>query len=418
MTKDQIAKGLFVASGSLLWAVLGLSLWLADYDPQAIALLFALVFATIALLAWKVHPHFAHLVPIWGEALRVQRILARREGNRWLREVSLLPRSNNTDYRAFMGKRGGNMTLTMTGVPVSDSALQNKARDYLGNFDAKRFAYSRTGETVRIVWLKRDPLDEVFNSLESPSVDVASMSVNCLRGDTGPLPLSFKEVSGVVVSGMPGTGKSVSMRSPFEALDKAEGADVTVLDCKGGNDWKGLSHVVAFDPLKADLDNLATASLVVDEMHAEMLKRYADGITQFWSLPPESRPPFRLLVVDESQELFEASTDPAVKKARASLTAKVSALVKKGRGAGVCVALLSQKQTADAIPTAIRDNATMKVAFRLATREAVVSALGRASDEGEANPLDIPLERRGGAVVEVNGIRQHVRFMSPATPTP
>ncbi len=83
MTKTQIAKGLFVISGSLVWAFVALGLWLYDTAPTTIALLFAGVFALLALLAWRFFPWFGH-APLpagmedsplgWSRASRVGRV--------------------------------------------------------------------------------------------------------------------------------------------------------------------------------------------------------------------------------------------------------------------------------------------------------------------------------------------------------
>lgn len=410
-------KVAYVLLGLLSWCIAYGFIWFwYSWDALTLLSYFVAVAVVLGALAYFA-PWCRHLVPLWGEYLRVRRLYARKQGNQWLRDVGLIPRGSEEDYKAFMETVGGNKRLTLINVPVSDADLQAKAGKYMGNFGAKRFHYERLGEKVNITWYAFDPLDSPFISNDLPTVEPASMAVGCMMGDNGDtMPLVFGEVSGAVISGMPGSGKSVSMRLPFLALDEHPQAQVTVLDCKGGADWDDFSHVVRFSPLQTDLENLQTASDVIDEVMNEMKARYADGVTQFWNLPPNSRPPFRLLVIDESQELFEASPDSAVKKVRASILPKVSALVKKGRASGVCVVLLSQKQTSDAIPTSIRDNATLKVAFRLATREAVIAGMGRDSAQDEASPLEIPIERRGGAVIEIEGIRRHVRFMSLALP--
>lgn len=406
-------KTAYVMSGLLVWTIAYPAIWFwYGWQPLPLLIWFVVTACLLGAVAYFV-PVCRHVVPIWGECVRARRLHARKKGNQWIREVGLIPRGSEEDYRAYLETVGGNKRLTIINAPISDDDLQVKASKYVGNFGAKRFYYSREKDTVNITWFAVDPLDSPFTSDTLPTVEPASMSVACMRGDNGDImPLVFGEVSGAVVSGMPGSGKSVSMRLPFLALDEHPHAEVTVLDCKGGADWEGFSNVIGFSPAQTDLENLQTASDVIDEVMNEMRARYANGLTQFWNLPPESRPPFRLLVIDESQELFESSPDPAVKKIRAQILPKVSALVKKGRASGVCVVLLSQKQTSDAIPTAIRDNATLKVAFRLATREAVIAGMGRDSAKDEATPLDIPTERRGGAVVEIDGIRRHVRFMS------
>ena len=88
----------------------------------------------------------------------------------------------------------------------------------------------------------------------------------------------------------------------------------------------------------------------------------------------------------------------------------VATIVRKGRSAGWCVMLLTQKPTADSIPTNIRDNCVVRFALRVTTREAAEAVLGSIPD-GDPKPTEIPSTRRGGAVVQAeDGHTQSVRF--------
>ena len=72
--------------------------------------------------------------------------------------------------------------------------------------------------------------------------------------------------------------------------------------------------------------------------------------------------------------------------------------------------LLTQKPTADSIPTNIRDNCVVRFALRVTTREAAEAVLGSIPD-GDPKPTEIPSTRRGGAVVQAeDGHTQSVRF--------
>lgn len=407
------ANVLYVLAGVLVWSAAYLFAWFWwSFDPLLLLFYCVGIVAILGAVSYRFR-WVSHTVPLWGEWVRFRRLQARKRGNSWLREVGLIPRANESNFRAFQSRQHGNMTLELTRVPVSDVALQKKASEYVGNYGARRFSYFRNGDTVRIVWFATDPLDEAFFS--TPAVDVESLSVACARGENGDtVSISAANASGWLVAGMPGSGKSFSMRhAVFEPLDALPEVELTVLDCKGAADWLGLSNVIPFAPTASESDNLKTATEVIDSHLSEMKKRYDAGISNFWGMPLEERPPVKILLVDESHELFESSTDSTVKKLRSALASKVAAIVKQGRAAGVVCVLMTQKQTTDATPSNIRDNCGVRIAFRLATREAVIAAMGRDSNDGEASPLSIPNGRRGGAVLEIDGIRQHVRFMTP-----
>lgn len=407
MRKDLLAKGLFVISGSLFWALLALSLWLYyGTDPQAIALLFALVFATIALLAWKFRPWIAHAVPIWGETLRIQRILARREGNQWLRDVGLRPLSDSTVYRAYLGERGGNPTLILTGIDaIADADLEKQAVKRLGNYEATEVSLRREGRKVIVTWVRKSPLDQPFILQSLPTVDVEHMGVSCLRNSMGEVEsLDFFETSGAVVSGLPGSGKSVSLAVPLKALDESNYADVIILDGKGGSDWQGFKNVYDVSA------NLPKAEQVLTQVRDEMNRRYQAKIGKFWNLPAGARPPFIVVCIDECQTLFEATADKEEKALKASLSSLATDIVARGRDAGVCIVFATQRMTVGSIPSDARARCALNVAFRLRDMDSVKAGLGTQTVGAEACPTRIPVERRGGAVIEKNGERKHYRF--------
>lgn len=82
----------------------------------------------------------------------------------------------------------------------------------------------------------------------------------------------------------------------------------------------------------------------------------------------------------------------------------VATIVRKGRSAGWCVMLLTQKPTADSIPTNIRDNCVVRFALRVITREAAEAVLGMIPDN-DPKPTEIPSKRCGGAVGHTMSIR-------------
>lgn len=407
MKKDLVAKGLFVASGSFAWAVFALGLWLYDTAPTTIALLFAGIFAVLALLAWKVHPWVGHAVPGWGEWLRIRRLRARRKGNQWLRDVGLLPKGDATSYCAtFANPRRGNPVLTIVGVDaIADSDLEKQAVKRLGNYEATEVSLRREGKKVTVTWIRESPLDQPFILQSLPTVNAESMGVGCLRNGLGEVErLDFFETSGAVVSGLPGSGKSVSLAVPLKALDESPYANVIILDGKGGSDWEGFKN---YHDVSA---NLPKAEQVLTQVREEMNRRYQAKIGKFWNLPAGARPPFLIVCIDECQTLFEASGSKEEKAVKASLSSLATDIVARGRDAGVCIVFATQRMTVGSIPSDARARCALNIAFRLRDMDSVKAGLGTQTTGAEACPTRIPAERRGGAVIEKDGTRKHYRF--------
>ena len=92
-------------------------------------------------------------------------------------------------------------------------------------------------------------------------------------------------------------------------------------------------------------------------------------------------------------------TDEDTKRQKAISTqihGRLSQLVKKGRSAGMFTILMTQKPTADAIPTNLRSNAGLSVGFRVMNAETVKAIYG---DYIEPSPTDISTETPGVAVL-------------------
>ena len=117
------------------------------------------------------------------------------------------------------------------------------------------------------------------------------------------------------------------------------------------------------------------------------------------------------MVIDECQTLFDTTGRSKDDKALIERCRRaVATIVRKGRSAGWCVRLLTQKPTADSIPTNIRDNCVVRFGLRVTTREASEAILGTIPD-GDPMPTEIPSTRRGGAVVQSeDGHTKSVRF--------
>lgn len=73
-------------------------------------------------------------------------------------------------------------------------------------------------------------------------------------------------------------------------------------------------------------------------------------------------------------------------------------LIQQGRSAGIIVVLTTQKPTSESIPTIIRDNCGLRVAFKVRKKEAATAILG--DIDAEADPVQIPAGTPGRFVIE------------------
>ncbi|MBM6698945.1 hypothetical protein H7U32_01105 [Bifidobacterium pullorum subsp. saeculare] len=267
--------------------------------------------------------------------------------------------------------------------------------------------------------LPEDPLDDVHELAHLKPWN-GTMVRYGVTGDGSPATLSFAQTSGIVVGGVPGAGKSagaIDLVAPLLASDRAR---VFVFDGKGGADWEWAREAAAsFYQDDGDIGAVADRLEKLDTEMRRDLRGHPWGTDpDFWHGGPSSEHPFHLVVIDECQTYFDATgLDKDGKAAVARCVRAVTDLVKKGRSAGWCCLLLTQKPTSEALPTAIRDNAAMRLAFRVTTAEAAKAVLGTIPD-GDPSPTEIPASRRGGAVVQgEDGHTQAVRFyyMSPET---
>lgn len=207
--------------------------------------------------------------------------------------------------------------------------------------------------------------------------------------DGSPFRLSPRERSGLLVSGAPGSGKTVLVQRLLWSWALA-GAKVAIIDGKAAGDFASLTGYarVVDGSLDASVDLLERA-------HAYMMSRYDTmkhlGIHDFWERTPSCRPPLAVIVIDEAQVLLDAAGATKDEKERVQRCVRlVKDLVKLGRAAGVFVVLATQKATSDAIPTGLRDAMQIRVTGFQTTAEAYKAALGESADPALLPPPDVP----------------------------
>lgn len=245
-----------------------------------------------------------------------------------------------------------------------------------------RVAQVRPG-LVRIRALLHDPLTEAATWTESteagsdPVVWVAGVDA-----DGQPVAIRSAGVSGVVVAGLAGYGKTSFLNARFCQLAPSPAVQFVLIDGKGGPDYDDLftrAWLSAKDDPEQVRDHLARVrELMVARQHAI---RSVLGVKNVWHVGPSASWPLVMVVIDEAHTFLNETkgTDAQSKRldALARETARlVEELIRKGRNVGIQVVLATQKATGDAIPTKIRDNCQVAMSFAQRTSEAATAVLG------------------------------------------
>jgi S-DNA-T family DNA segregation ATPase FtsK/SpoIIIE len=222
--------------------------------------------------------------------------------------------------------------------------------------------------------------------------------------DTQPVHVRLAEVSGIVVAGLAGFGKTMLVAHLLGQLAPSPAVQFVLVDGKGGPDYDQLIPR-AWLAAKDDLDQVRD---VLRQVHRLMVDRQASiahvlGVTDAWHLGPSPSWPLVLVVIDEAHTFFHErkGTSPEVKAHNAvvaELSRLVEELIRKGRNVAIQVMLLTQRATADAIPTRIRDNCQVAISFATRTLDGAVAALG---EEIRQHPDASPVQLNDPAYVGV-----------------
>jgi S-DNA-T family DNA segregation ATPase FtsK/SpoIIIE len=187
-------------------------------------------------------------------------------------------------------------------------------------------------------------------------------------------------VTGVTIGGLPGMGKTSLINSWLMQLAGLDCVQFAIIDGKGGGDyaeWEDRAFIFAGDELPA-------AAAALEDVHSLMRTRLASVVTATgykngWHAGPTPEFPLVVTVIDECHTFFDLDAVKGSREAEAparACRALTGQLVKKGRSVLFLTLLVTQKQTSDAIPTAIRDNCRYGLSFAVKTKDAAVAALG------------------------------------------
>jgi DNA segregation ATPase FtsK/SpoIIIE, S-DNA-T family len=229
-----------------------------------------------------------------------------------------------------------------------------------------------------------------YDPLRAPArVDLSGMAPASLTSwwlgwaeDARPIMIRLAEVSGIVVAGLAGFGKTMLVAHLLGQLTPSPAVQFVLIDGKGGPDYDRLTPPAWL----AAKDDLAQVRDVLRQVHRLMVDRQASiarvlGVTDAWHLGPSPAWPLVIVIVDEAHSFFHErkGTSPEVKAHNAvvaELSRLVEELIRKGRNVAIQVMLLTQRATGDAIPTRIRDNCQVAISFATRTVDGAVAALG------------------------------------------
>lgn len=201
-------------------------------------------------------------------------------------------------------------------------------------------------------------------------------------------------ITGAVVGGMPGTGKTTLANSLLCQLAPSAAVRLAIADGQGGADfepWRDRAYAYAGD-------DRADAAGLLEDIHAEMRHRFATvlertGHRNAWRVGPTPDFPLHFLVVDEAHGYLDESMAKGDKTAEAHVRtcrAMLGQLVRRGRSVLMFTLVISQKPTSDAIPSFISANAGLRLCFGVQTADAAVSVLGETiRDHPTLNPITL-----------------------------
>jgi DNA segregation ATPase FtsK/SpoIIIE, S-DNA-T family len=258
---------------------------------------------------------------------------------------------------------------------------------------------------IRLRGLHRDPL------LAPARIDLSGIEPATLTSwwlgwseDGSLVMVRLAEVSGMVVAGLAGFGKTMLVAHLIGQLAPSPAVQFVLVDGKGGPDYDRL-FPRAWLSAK---DDLVEVRDVLRRVHRLMVDRQASvsqvlGVTDAWHLGPTPSWPLVVVVIDEAHTFFHErkGTSPEVKAHNAlvaELSRLVEELIRKGRNVAIQVMLLTQRATGDAIPTRIRDNCQVAISFATRTVDGAVAALG---EEIRQHPDASPVQLNDPAYVGV-----------------
>jgi DNA segregation ATPase FtsK/SpoIIIE, S-DNA-T family len=269
---------------------------------------------------------------------------------------------------------------------------KKNARHLSDDWRAVRVAVSQPKPgRIRVRAVRVDPLAEPTSYDPEPAAVALPATLDRvfigLDEYAEPVNLRLSGVSGICICGLAGYGKTSFLNNLITRLSPHPAVQFIGLDGKSTNPEHGDYGPVArrFAILRGD-DIKAANELFKElnnfrQLRSDSIRRLL-GVGNAWHIPFTPDWPLIILIIDECHTYFSQVKDGGNKeiKERNALAAQnellVSDLIRKGRSVGIITIVATQKGTGDAIPTIIRDNCAVSLAFACRTIDAAIAALG------------------------------------------
>ncbi|MBN7483195.1 hypothetical protein [Mycobacteroides abscessus] len=219
--------------------------------------------------------------------------------------------------------------------------------------------------------------------------------------------LTWAGNSGLVVGGVPGSGKTASLLPVFAGMSGK--AELHVFDGKSGFDLHPLRHISSTYDRTGDIAAPLETLRKLDQLRTQRAEALYEvlGANNFWNLTQAQRDELGMkhvfCILDECQTWLDTSgMDKEEKGAADEVRKLVRTLVQQARSTGIVVVLTTQKPDVTTIPSKIRDNSALKICFRVSTPEQGITVLGRQSP-GAPDPTEILMANKGRGVMETEG---------------
>jgi DNA segregation ATPase FtsK/SpoIIIE, S-DNA-T family len=195
--------------------------------------------------------------------------------------------------------------------------------------------------------------------------------------------LSLPGLTGITCGGLPGYGKTSLILSWLCQLAGSAAVQLVFIDGKGGTNFGDYS--AWYDRAWISVgDDLAAAADAFERVHTLMHDRAAvvrdiTGSRNAWHRGPTPEFPLIITVVDECHTFLDLDgrkNDRQAENHVRSIRHLGGQLTRKGRNVLMLTIWITQKQTGDAIPTAIRDNCGFGLSFACKNADVAVAALG------------------------------------------
>lgn len=272
-------------------------------------------------------------------------------------------------------------------VPGTGRAELEAASEHIGNYwRVQRVSVTqpRPGR-VHVRGLVRDPLLRTFGIEAAPpgTYDGTNPARLWLGiGEDGRHRfLELANISGLILSGVPGAGKSVELSSFLMQWCPSLAVQPATFDGKGGSEYEEFADRCWISS-GLDLDEaVSNFETLVGTMETRLasVRDFTHGKKNVWSTGISEEWPLLPTLIDECQRYLDLTSvkgDREAEKKVARCIALVADLMRRGRSVAMFTVCASQKVTADSCPSSVRDNAPMAMSFAVKTSDAAVAALG------------------------------------------